>query len=177
MQREVHRARDDERLGREAAGCQRLIIHAESTLHLHRVLSRIRELGRKAGVVLDPASPIAFVEEVLHLCDIVLVMTVEPGFGGQSFIPSALDKLKRVRAMILKEGWLGFLNGLASGALAGAAMFWIALRNCTLPASPASPATKCLSAFTYSGFSSDHRRRLEKPSPRSSMATFRPMAR
>ena len=70
-------------------GADHLLVQSEpaSTINLHRVLTRIRELGKKAGVVLDPASPIAFVEEVLHLCDIVLVMTVNPGFGGQAFLP------------------------------------------------------------------------------------------
>jgi len=64
-------------------------VHAEAsaTIHLHRVLSKIRELGKKAGVVLDPASPILMIEYVLHLCDIVLIMTVNPGFGGQKFLP------------------------------------------------------------------------------------------
>src|SRR5215472_13474865 len=68
------------------AGANHLLVQSEpsSTTHLHRVLSRIRELGAKAGVVLDPASPISFAEHVLHLCDIVLVMTVNPGFGGQN---------------------------------------------------------------------------------------------
>src|SRR6478609_2429741 len=63
------------------AGADHLLVQAEpaSTIHLHRVLSRIRELGKKAGAVLDPASPVAFVEQVLHLCDVVLVMTVNPG--------------------------------------------------------------------------------------------------
>jgi ribulose-phosphate 3-epimerase len=67
------------------AGADHLLVHAEpsATIHLHRVLSYIRELGKKAGAVLDPASPITFVEHVLHLCDVVLVMTVNPGFGGQ----------------------------------------------------------------------------------------------
>jgi ribulose-phosphate 3-epimerase len=64
------------------AGADHLLVQCEpaSTIHLHRVLSRIRDLGKKAGVVLDPGSPIAFVENVLHLCDVVLVMTVNPGF-------------------------------------------------------------------------------------------------
>src|SRR5207247_87277 len=71
------------------AGADHILVHAEptSTVHLHRVLSRIRELGKKAGAVLDPATPIAFIEHVLHLCDIVLVMTVNPGFAGQAFLP------------------------------------------------------------------------------------------
>src|SRR5262249_56058747 len=71
------------------AGADHLLVQAEpgSTIHLHRVLTQIRALGKKAGVVLDPASPLELVEYVLHLCDIVLVMTVNPGFGGQSFLP------------------------------------------------------------------------------------------
>jgi ribulose-phosphate 3-epimerase len=89
-----------------AAGADHLLVQSEpsSTLHLHRVLSRIRELGRKAGVVLDPASPIAFVEEVLHLCDIVLVMTVNPGFGGQAFLPEVLPKIRALRRLCEVRG-------------------------------------------------------------------------
>ena len=63
-----------------------------STIHLHRTLTRIRELEKKAGVVLDPASPPELIEYVLHLCDVILVMTVNPGFGGQAFIESQLAK-------------------------------------------------------------------------------------
>jgi len=68
------------------------------------VLSRIRELGKKAGAVLDPASPIAFVEQVLHLCDVLLVMTVNPGFGGQSFIEACLPKIEKLAGWIAKRG-------------------------------------------------------------------------
>jgi ribulose-phosphate 3-epimerase len=66
------------------AGADHLLVQAEpgSTIHLHRVLTKIREFGKKAGVVLDPASPPELTEYVLHLCDIILVMTVNPGFGG-----------------------------------------------------------------------------------------------
>ena len=75
-----------------------------STIHLHRVLSRIRELGKKAGVVLDPASPVAFVEYVLHLCDVVMIMTVNPGFGGQHFLPEMLPKICDLRRLCLGKG-------------------------------------------------------------------------
>jgi hypothetical protein len=68
------------------------------------VLSRIRELGKKAGAVLDPASPIAFVEQVLHLCDVVLVMTVNPGFGGQDFLPETLPKVRELRRLCESKG-------------------------------------------------------------------------
>jgi ribulose-phosphate 3-epimerase len=66
--------------------------------------ARIRALGKKAGAVLDPASPIAFVEEVLHLCDIVLVMTVNPGFGGQKFLPEVLPKIRGLRRLCASRG-------------------------------------------------------------------------
>jgi ribulose-phosphate 3-epimerase len=81
------------------AGADHLLVQCEpcSTIHLHRVLSRVRELGRTAGVVLDPESPVSFVEHVLHLCDVVLVMTVNPGFGGQKFLPETLPKVRELR--------------------------------------------------------------------------------
>ena len=83
------------------AGADHLLVQAEpgSTTHLHRTLSSIRALGKKAGVVLDPATPPDMVEYVLHLCDVILVMTVSPGFGGQKFIPEMLPKIRRLRAM------------------------------------------------------------------------------
>lgn len=83
------------------AGADHLLVQAEpgSTIHLHRTLSEIRALGKKAGVVLDPASPLELIEYVLHLCDVVLVMTVNPGFGGQSFLPEMLPKIGRLRAI------------------------------------------------------------------------------
>ena len=88
------------------AGADHLLVHSEpsSTIHLHRVLSRIRELGKKAGAVLDPATPIAFVEHVLHLCDVVLVMTVNPGFGGQAFLPEMLPKIRDLRRFCATRG-------------------------------------------------------------------------
>lgn len=83
------------------AGADHLLVQAEpsSTMHLHRAVSQIRELGKKAGVVLNPASPIAFVAHVVHLCDIVLVMTVNPGFGGQKFLPEMLPKIRELRRL------------------------------------------------------------------------------
>ena len=68
------------------------------------MLSQIRDLGKKAGVVLDPASPIELIEYVLHLCDIVLVMTVNPGFGGQKFLPEMLPKIRRLRQLCDARG-------------------------------------------------------------------------
>ena len=83
------------------AGADHLLVQAEpsSTMHLHRTLSEIRALGKKAGVVLDPASPLELIEYVLHLCDVVLVMTVNPGFGGQTFLPEMLPKIRRLCAI------------------------------------------------------------------------------
>jgi ribulose-phosphate 3-epimerase len=88
------------------AGADHLLVQAEpgSTIHLHRVLSSIRALGKKAGVVLDPATPPELVEYVLQLCDVILVMTVNPGFGGQSFLPEMLPKIERLRAMCAARG-------------------------------------------------------------------------
>lgn len=81
------------------AGADHLLVQAEpsATIHLHRVLSQIHDLGKKAGVVLDPASPTELIEYVLHLCDVVLIMTVNPGFGGQKFLPEMLPKIRRLR--------------------------------------------------------------------------------
>ena len=83
------------------AGADHLLVQAEpsSTFHLHRVLSQIHELGKKAGAVLNPASPVAFVEHVLHLCDIILVMTVNPGFAGQKVLPETLPKIRELRRL------------------------------------------------------------------------------
>jgi ribulose-phosphate 3-epimerase len=88
------------------AGADHLLVQAEpgSTVHLHRVLTQIRTLGKKAGVVLDPASPPELIEYVLHLCDVILVMTVNPGFGGQTFLPEMLPKIQRLRTMCAKRG-------------------------------------------------------------------------
>jgi len=83
------------------AGADHLLVHAGpgSTIHLHRTLSLIRGLGKKAGVVLDPASRPELIEYVLHLCDVILIMTVNPGFGGQAFLPEMLPKIRRMRAI------------------------------------------------------------------------------
>ncbi|HEV8028526.1 MAG TPA: ribulose-phosphate 3-epimerase [Stellaceae bacterium] len=88
------------------AGADHLLVQAEpgSTTHLHRVLTEIRALGKKAGVVVDPASPPELIEYVLHLADIILVMTVNPGFGGQAFLPEMLPKIRRIRAMCRERG-------------------------------------------------------------------------
>ena len=86
------------------AGADILSVHPESGPHLHRTLGRIRELGAQAGVVLNPGTPPDLVEEVIELVDLVLIMSVNPGFGGQKFIASQLRKIERVRAMIDAAG-------------------------------------------------------------------------
>lgn len=87
-----------------AAGAEVLSVHPESGPHLHRTLGRIRQLGARAGLVLNPGTPVAVVEEVIDMVDLVLIMSVNPGFGGQSFIDSALRKIARVRALLDTAG-------------------------------------------------------------------------
>ena len=82
------------------AGCDIITVHAEAGPHLHRSLQTIRKLGRKAGVSINPATPESAIEHVLDEVDLVLVMTVNPGFGGQAFIPAMLEKIRRIRSMI-----------------------------------------------------------------------------
>jgi ribulose-phosphate 3-epimerase len=88
------------------AGADHLLVHCEpsSTIHLHRTLSHIRDLGKTAGAVLNPATPLAQIEHVLDLCGIVLVMTVNPGFGGQKFLPSMLPKIRALRRLCEERG-------------------------------------------------------------------------
>jgi ribulose-phosphate 3-epimerase len=83
-----------------AAGAETLIVHQEGALHLHRTLQRIRALGLRVGVAINPATPASALEEVLANLDLVLVMTVNPGFGGQSFLEETLGKIRKVRRMI-----------------------------------------------------------------------------
>jgi ribulose-phosphate 3-epimerase len=82
-----------------AAGCQRIVFHAEATQHAFRHLQRLRELGVQAGIAINPGTPVSIVEPVLGVCDLVLVMTVNPGWGGQALIPATLDKVRAVRAL------------------------------------------------------------------------------
>jgi ribulose-phosphate 3-epimerase len=86
------------------AGADIITVHPEAGPHLHRSLQLIRSLGKKAGVSLNPATPVSAVEHVLDLVDLILVMSVNPGFGGQKFIPAALDKITALRRMIDATG-------------------------------------------------------------------------
>lgn len=89
------------------AGADLITIHQEASQHLHRDLVEIRRLGCRSGVAVNPATPAEAVREVLHLVDLVLVMTVNPGFGGQEFIASVLPKLGRIRTMAADRGLRG----------------------------------------------------------------------
>lgn len=86
------------------AGADRIVVHAEATTHLDRTLQAIQGLGKLAGVSLNPATPEDAVEYVLDRIDLILVMTVNPGFGGQKFIPAMLEKIRRLRAMTAGRG-------------------------------------------------------------------------
>jgi len=108
------------------AGCSRLIVHAEACTHLHRTLANIRNMGATAGVALNPATPASAIEHVLDLVDMVLVMTVNPGFGGQSYISTMEPKIREVRNMIEAAGLgdavhLEVDGGISATTVAGAA--------------------------------------------------------
>ncbi|WP_287129984.1 ribulose-phosphate 3-epimerase [Candidatus Cyanaurora vandensis] len=122
------------------AGADHIYVHAEtsSTTHLHRTLGQIKELGCKAGVVLNPGSPLELLTYVLDLCDLVLIMSVNPGFGGQSFIPGVIPKIQQLRRMCDEKGldpWIEVDGGLkpsnsylvieagANAIVAGSAVF------------------------------------------------------
>ena len=86
------------------AGADWITVHVETGYHLHRTIHRIKELGKKAGAVLNPATPLTSLEEILPDLDLVMLMTVNPGFGGQSFIESSLTKIKQLKKMIDDRG-------------------------------------------------------------------------
>lgn len=88
----------------KAAGADLVTVHIEATPHIHRTLQRIHELGMKAGVALNPGTPVSMLEPILQDIDMVLIMSVNPGFGGQKFIPYSLTKIKQVREMIVASG-------------------------------------------------------------------------
>jgi ribulose-phosphate 3-epimerase len=85
------------------AGADIITVHAEAGVHLDRSLQAIRALGRKAGVSINPATPVEAIEHVLDRVDLILLMTVNPGFGGQAFIPSVVDKIRRVKVLVGKR--------------------------------------------------------------------------
>ncbi|MCL2937175.1 MAG: ribulose-phosphate 3-epimerase [Trichodesmium sp. MAG_R02] len=122
------------------AGADIISVHAEhnASPHLHRTMGQIKELGKQAGVVLNPSTPLELIEYVLDLCDLVLIMSVNPGFGGQSFIPSVISKIRKLREMCDERGlnpWIEVDGGLkinntwqvleagANAIVAGSAVF------------------------------------------------------
>lgn len=122
------------------AGADHIMVHVEhnASPHLHRTLGQIKELGKKAGAVLNPSTPLDFLEYTLELCDIVLLMSVNPGFGGQSFIPEIAPKIRKLRQMCDERGldpWIEVDGGLkinntwqvleagANAIVAGSAVF------------------------------------------------------
>lgn len=117
--------RPDDLLARYVdAGCEIVIVHAEACTHLHRTLASIREMGASPAVALNPATPLEAVTSVLDLCDLVLVMTVNPGFGGQAYIASMEPKIEALRAAVVQSGHdvdIEVDGGIAPQTITGAA--------------------------------------------------------
>ena len=114
-----------------SAGADIITIHAEATVHLHRLVQSIKEEGAKAGVSINPGTPVEAIEEVLDCVDLVLVMSVNPGFGGQQFIPHSIEKIKKLRKMLDERGLKTILevdggvkvSNIKKVSMAGADMF------------------------------------------------------
>ena len=108
---------DDYILPMAKAGVEMLTVHVETVAHLHRSVTGIKEAGMKAGVVLNPATPLVTLEEILPYTDMVLLMSVNPGFGGQKFISEVLDKVKRLKEMIRERNlstWIQVDGGVTT---------------------------------------------------------------
>ena len=122
------------------AGCDHITVHTEAGPHLHRSLQAIRALGKKAGVSLNPATPIAAIEYVLDNIDLVLVMSVNPGFGGQAFIPSTLAKVRDLRAMTagrpIDIEVDGGVTSETAGLVAGAGANWLVAGSAVFKGGP-----------------------------------------
>ncbi|GAB4380484.1 MAG: ribulose-phosphate 3-epimerase [Salibacteraceae bacterium] len=111
------------------AGADVLTVHLETCPHLNRTLCSIKDAGMKAGVAVNPHTSVALLEEVLELADVLLVMSVNPGFGGQSFIPSTVNKVKRLREMLRQRGSNAFIEVDGGVTPANASMLWDAGAN------------------------------------------------
>ena len=110
------------------AGADVIVVHQEACTHLHRVLGQIREAGALAGVALNPATPVETLAEARYFCDLVLIMSVNPGFGGQSFIPTSTDKITRARAYLPENVVIevdGGVSELNAGTLVAAGAGWL----------------------------------------------------
>lgn len=92
------------------AGADLITVHQEACVHLHRTVQCIKEMGLHAGVALNPATPVSVLEDIIEDLDLVLIMSVNPGFGGQKFIPGAVDKIARVKDLIEKKGSKAFIQ-------------------------------------------------------------------
>lgn len=103
-----------------AAGADSVTVHVEAGPHLHRTVARVRDLGAAVGVALNPGTPVEAVGDVLDDVDLVLVMSVDPGFGGQAFLPSAVDRVRRLRAMVADRPVLVQVDGGITAQTAGA---------------------------------------------------------
>ena len=104
-----------------SAGADIVTVHVEACTHLHRTIHRIKELGAKAGVVLNPATSLTTLEQILHDVDLALIMSVNPGFGGQKYIPSATAKIRGLRQMLVSinsSAWLEVDGGINVGNVA-----------------------------------------------------------
>jgi ribulose-phosphate 3-epimerase len=102
------------------AGCERLIVHAEACLHLHRTLGAINSMGARAAVAINPATPASAIAHVLDLVDLVLVMTVNPGFGGQEYLPTMEPKIAEVRRLLDDAGLGDTVDVEVDGGISGA---------------------------------------------------------
>jgi len=100
------------------AGADIITVHQEACLHLHRVVQQIKATGRQVGVSLNPATPVSTIEHVLGELDLVLIMSVNPGFGGQKFLPVALEKIRLLKAMLDERGYNGVLIQVDGGVSA-----------------------------------------------------------
>ena len=100
------------------AGADIIVVHQEACIHLHRVVAQIHDTGALAGVALNPATAVASLDEIRHYCDMVLVMSVNPGFGGQSFIPTSLAKIARARQSLPPDVALQVDGGVSEGNVA-----------------------------------------------------------
>jgi ribulose-phosphate 3-epimerase len=110
------------------AGADMIVVHQEACVHLHRVLAQIREAGPLAGVALNPATSLETLSEARYNCDMVLIMSVNPGFGGQGFIPTSIDKIARTRAFLPEDVTIevdGGVTELNAGALVAAGANWL----------------------------------------------------
>ncbi|NER32774.1 MAG: ribulose-phosphate 3-epimerase [Oscillatoria sp. SIO1A7] len=153
------------------AGADIISVHAEhnASPHLHRTLCQIKELGKQAGVVLNPSTPLELIEYVIDICDLVLIMSVNPGFGGQSFIPGVVSKIRKLRSLCDDRGldpWIEVDGGLkvnntwqvleagANAIVAGSAVFKApdykeaieGIRNSSRPSQPSQPQRELVTA-------------------------------